>query len=168
MDVPGRPVISNYGTPIEGVLAFVDFHLQPIIRTLAHIIKDTTEFLSKLKELDDIPDGAIICTTDVVGLYPHIPHDEGLKSMKEMIEESEKGLSSTILSQDLIELAKVILGKNFSEFDNKIYWQKLGTTIGTKFAPSFANMFLSKLERNMLCEYHLKPLVWWRFWTTCS
>ena len=79
LDAPGRPVISNCGTPTEGISEFVDFHIQPIMKPLPHIVKDTTDFLFKLRELDDTPHGAIICTMDVVDLYPHIPHDEGVR-----------------------------------------------------------------------------------------
>ena len=51
----------------------------------------------------------------------------------------------------------------FFEFEDNIYRQKLGTAIGTKFSPSFANMFMSKVESRMLMEYHLAPWVWCRF-----
>ena len=80
-------VISNCGTPTGKLSEFVDFHLQPIIKILPFIIKNTTDFLCKLERLDDIPDNAIICSMDVGGLYPHILHGEGLNSMKEIIEE---------------------------------------------------------------------------------
>ena len=66
---------------------------------------------------------------DVVGLYPHIPHDEGLNIMKCIIEEFGKDL--VIGSDDLIDLARYILEHNFLEFEDKIYRQKLGTAIGT-------------------------------------
>ena len=33
-------------------------------------IKDTADFLDKLKDLGEIPEGAILVTADVVGLYP--------------------------------------------------------------------------------------------------
>ena len=36
--------------------------------------------------------------------------------------------------EDLVDLARLILKNNYFEFDNKIYKQKLGTAIGTKFA----------------------------------
>ena len=81
IDVPGRPVISNCRTPTEKISEFVDFHLQPIVGMLLDIIRDTTDFLCRLRVLGDIPQGAIICSLDVVGLYPHIPHNEGLNSI---------------------------------------------------------------------------------------
>ena len=37
-DVPGRPVISNCATPTEKISEFVDFHLQPTIKILPHVI----------------------------------------------------------------------------------------------------------------------------------
>ena len=82
-------MISNCGTPTEKISEFVDFHLQTIVGMLPNIIRETTDFLCWLRDLGDIPQGAIICSMDVVGLNPHIPHDEGLNSMKCTIEESK-------------------------------------------------------------------------------
>ena len=166
VDVPGRPVISNCGTPTEGISEFVDFYLQPVVGTLPRVIKDTTDFLGRLRDFGDIPENAIICTMDVVGLYPHIPHAEGLESMKVIVEDFQSKFDVnevSVTAEDLVILAKVILDNNYFEFDNNIYRQKLGTAIGTRFAPSFANMFMSRLEDNMLRECHSKPWVWWRF-----
>ena len=36
-------------------------------------IKDTADFLDKIKDLAEIPEGAILVTADVVGVYPSIP-----------------------------------------------------------------------------------------------
>ena len=33
--------------------------------------------IAKLKDMERFPDGAILVTIEVVGLYPNIPHDEG-------------------------------------------------------------------------------------------
>ena len=125
MNVPGRPVISNCGTPAERILKFVDFHLQPIIKTFPHVIKDTTDFLCKLEELGDVPENAIVCIMDVVGLYLHIPHYEALKCLKEVIEEyirkSEIGGNFNIGVDDLVDLAKFILENNCFEFEDNIY-----------------------------------------------
>ena len=43
-------------------------------------------------------------------------------------------------------MANFILENNYFEFEDNICRQILGTAIGTKFAPSFANMFMGKLE----------------------
>ena len=78
-NVPGRSVISNCGTPTEKVSEFLDHQLQPIMKQGNSYIKDTGDFLEKLRAIGEIPRGVILATADVVGLYPSIPHDEGLK-----------------------------------------------------------------------------------------
>ena len=41
-------------------------------------IKYLGDFINKIKELQSIPDGAILVTSDVMVLYPSIPHETGL------------------------------------------------------------------------------------------
>ena len=40
-------------------------------------MKDTSHFLQKIKSLGQLPEGAILCTIDVVGFFPNIPNEEG-------------------------------------------------------------------------------------------
>ena len=51
----------------------MDFHIQPLVRNGPSVNKDTTDFLQKLENLGHIPSTGILCTIDVIGLYPHIP-----------------------------------------------------------------------------------------------
>ena len=106
------------------------------------IIKDKDDFLLKLKELGGAPRNAIVCTIDVVGLYPHILHCEGLEALEKAINDGVV----KIPSEHLLNLAKVILDNNYFEFDERVYGQKLGIAIGTKFAPAFENIFMGVLK----------------------
>lgn len=74
---PDQPVISNFGTAMERISEFVHFHLQPIVKSLPGVIKDSADFLKRFMQLGAIPEGAILCSTDVIGLYPDIPHKGG-------------------------------------------------------------------------------------------
>ena len=47
-DVPGRPIISNCGTPTETLL---DHHRQPVVKGGSFYVKHTQDFLEKLKHL---------------------------------------------------------------------------------------------------------------------
>ena len=117
------------------------------------VIKNTTIFLKRLKQLGVMPEGVILCCMDVIGLYPHITHKEGLETMKKAIEKFLKAREQMGLqcgADDMKELASIILGKNFSTFEGKIYKQRMGTVIGTKSAAAFANIFMSKLDKRML------------------
>ena len=55
----------------------------------------------------------------------------------------------------------IVLATNIFEFDGQLYLQKDGTAIGTKAAPCFANLFMSKWEK-MLKEHWTGDLV--KFW----
>ena len=74
----GGPVISNCSYYTEKISSFLDYHLQPLPQKVKSYINGTNHFLSKLKSLGKLLQGAILCTIDVVGLYPNIPHSEGL------------------------------------------------------------------------------------------
>ena len=45
--IPGRPVISNCGTPTENVSQFLDHHLQPIAKQGESSIRGAGHFFSK-------------------------------------------------------------------------------------------------------------------------
>ena len=104
-NVPGRLVISNCGTPTERASEFLDHHLKPVIQNGKSYIRDSSDFISKIKDLNNISQGALLVTADVVGLYPSIPHDLGLKSLKEVLEKRKLKPVST----DLVRMAEFVL-----------------------------------------------------------
>ena len=83
-NVPGRPLICNCGYYMENISAFLDFHLQLQAQAVKLYIKDTNDFLNKLRSLPKFP--IILCTVDVVGLYPNIPHEEGLSALRKRLD----------------------------------------------------------------------------------
>ena len=48
-------------------------------------VKDSGDFISKIKQINSVPENAILVTADVVGLYCSIPHDAGLKALKQAL-----------------------------------------------------------------------------------
>ena len=55
--------------------------LKPVMQESWSYIKDSGDCLKKVKHLGPIPDGAILVTADVVGLYRSIPHKAGLEAL---------------------------------------------------------------------------------------
>ena len=52
---PGRPVINSIDAPSAQFSRFVDFHLQPIVQSIQSHVKDTTDFINKLAQVEDVP-----------------------------------------------------------------------------------------------------------------
>ena len=159
-DAPGRPVISNCGYYTENISSFLDYHLQPLAQKVKSYIKDTNHFLNRLSSLGKLPQGAILCTVDVVGLYPTIPHSEGLTSLRRVLELRD---NKQISSETLVELAEIVLKNNIFQSDEKTFKQVRGTAIGTKFAPPYAILFMADLEEKILSASEKKPMIWWRY-----
>ena len=79
-NVPSRPVTSNCGTPTKKASEFLDYHLKPVIQKSWSYIKDSEDFIEKIKCISNLPDDASLVTVDVVGLYASISHELGLKA----------------------------------------------------------------------------------------
>ena len=155
-NVPG-PVISNSGYYTENISAFFEFHLKPLAQKVKSYVKDTNDFLRKMASLPALPDDIILCTIDVVGLYPNIPHDEGLIALRKSLESRE---NKTISTDSLIDLADCVLKNNIFEHKFSFFKQLRGTAIGTKMAPPYAIIFMGHLEEQILQNCSFKPLVW--------
>ena len=89
-------------------------------KTVTSYIKDTNHFLKKLSELGEIPEDVILCTVDVVGLYPNIPHEEGLEALRRALDGLE---NKSVSMESLTELAQVVLKNNCFEFHGEFYQQ---------------------------------------------
>ena len=113
-----------------------------------------------MKRLGKLPQGAILFTIDVVGLYPNIPHSEGLNSLRRFLELRD---NKQISSDTLIEPAEIVLKNNLFEFDQKAFKQVRGTAIGTTFAPPYAILFMADLEEKILNAFEEKLMIWWRY-----
>ena len=92
-NVQVRPFISNCGTPTEKCSEFLDYHLKPLMQNGWSYIKDSGDFIKRTRNLGSIPKNAILITADVVGLYPSIPHEAGLKALRELLDKREQHYS---------------------------------------------------------------------------
>ena len=159
-DVPGKPVISNCGTPTEKVSESLDHHFKPVMQEGESYTKDTGDFLNKIKNINDIPENAILVTADVVGLYPSIPHQAGLEALREAL---DKMKTYEVPTRKLVKMAEFVLKNNYFEFSDKVFQQISGTAMGIKFAPPYACIFMDQVESKFLQTQKFQPLLWFRY-----
>ena len=91
-----------------------------------------------------------------------IPHNKGIQSTKEMLA-IHKPPDSPPHSSCIIELLELVLTNNHFEFNGIYYQQMSGTAMGTKLAPSYANLFMTKSEEKYVYTYPQQPKLWKRF-----
>ena len=157
----GRPIISGYDGPTEELSSFVDKLLQPIARQQRSYLKDSTDFINFIEQTK-VPADIILVSMDVMSLYTNIPQEEGIQTVCRAYETFY--LNKPPVPKPLLEQAlRLILQENSFQFNGKNYFQIHGTAMGTKMAVAFANIFISKVETDILSHSTFRPLVWKRY-----
>ena len=101
------------------------------------------DFLKQIKLLGKIPEGAMLVTAGVVRFQPNIPQDLGLQSLRKRF--NEMGICK-------------VPTEEINKFNEKVCKQISGTAIGTKFAPSYACIFMNEMETSFLKRQQLQAL----------
>ncbi|XP_071149216.1 uncharacterized protein [Mytilus edulis] len=158
--IPGRPIVSANGHPTEKISEFVDYHLRPHVRTMPSYIQDTTDYLKKMDSLNPLPNNTILVSMDVSSLYTNIPKNEGIVACEQVWNNRKDKHPPT---DCLVQLLRLVLENNNFVFNDQHYLQVDGTSMGTKMAPSFANIFMGSLEERILSNVPYKPLSWLRY-----
>ena len=101
---------------------FVVYYPQPLVAQSPSYIKDTTDFLCKLKSVGKIPPGSLLLSLDVRSLYTNIPHQEGI-----YVYACRKILSTRDIQEpptdDIINLTISILTKNNFTFNEQQFYK---------------------------------------------
>ena len=127
----GRPVISSISCPTSKISEYVDYHLQSVIKQILSYVKDTNDFISKLKAVETVPDNSCLVLLDVKSLQKNIPNSEGIKAMK-------TSLGKTITAKVITTFLSLILTLSNFVFSCKSYIQVKGCAMGTICALSYA------------------------------
>ena len=153
---PERPIVSGCGATFENANKFIEHHIKHIATTHPTYLQDTPDFLRYIEEINhdgELPDNAILVTFDVVGLFTNIPEEAGLEALREALMERT---AKDIPTEFLVRLMQLILQNNFFKFNNEIWKQEIGASMGSKPIPSYANIFMAKKIDNKIKELALK------------
>ena len=157
-----RPIVSSCESPTENISQFLDFWLKPLMKALPSYLKDTTQFIKEIKNIQIEPN-TLLVTIDVKSLYTSIPPSDGIKACLEALHSSVDSFPDRPDPSVLSCLLEVVLKNNIFEFDGKVFKQLQGTAMGTKLAPAYANIFMGALENSILSHAPLKPSYYRRF-----
>ena len=123
---------------------FVDKDLQPHVKPLKSYVQDTTELINKTKDIF-IPDNSILVTMDVSSLYTNIP--TGIQAVEETL---NKAPAKSIATNGITRTLTLILTLNNFVFNNHFFLQTKGCEMGTKCAPTYANIFMGHFEEKFI------------------
>ena len=156
---PGRPIVSDCSSESYRIAEYLDKMLQPLSNKHSSYVKDTYDFLEKVKNLE-VPENAYLITLDIESLYTNIQTSDGIEAVEKMFRQHPQGLRS---DKEVLELLKLSLEGNDFVFDGQWYLQVSGTAMGKKFAPAYANIMMAIFEEEVLERTDKKPLAYYRF-----
>ena len=135
--------MANIGSVTEPLSQYLDFFIKKFVKTVPSYLGDTTDIL-KLIDSYRCEDNVILVSFDVKNLYGCIPHEVGLKALKHYLDTRPTEMQPP--TSFLLELAKIILTKNFFQYGGSYYLQTLGVSMGSSFSPSFSILTVARWE----------------------
>ena len=112
----------------------------------------------QILETTTYPPDTILVTVDVTSLYLNIPQDEGTDCC---INALNRNQTNPLPDHHLKHLFDFVL-KHIFQFAGDMYQQIHDTAMGTKMAPSYANLFMQHLEESFLRPRPDQPALWKR------
>jgi len=156
---PGRPIVADLASDSSNICKYIDFFLKPLAVQHAAYLKDTYDFLDKVKGKRIEPHW-ILFTADVESLYTNMRFDRILYTIAHMFNLYPDPSRPDSL---ILELIRIILNNNDFIFDGLFYLQVLGMSMGRKFAPSAADIYLIEFDEKAAHGFHIKPEMYFRF-----
>ena len=158
---PGRPIISGIGTSTEYISEFIDEQIKSTAASAPSYVKDSSHFLNLIQnvKIDFTSRKVFLVTMDVISLYTNIPHEEGIQTVLDNVDDTELIVNKNVLN---IFMHLTLELNNFT-FMNDNYLQIHGAAMGSRFSPSYANIYMMSLEKRLLASFPQKPLFYKRF-----
>lgn len=148
--IPGRPIVSSNSTLTYHASVYLDKELQPILKRLRTVCTSARTIIMDM-ETFKAPLGSTILCADVTSLYPNIPIDIGITTVRGVLQDLRCYTISHL--NFLMDLLHWVLTENYCIFDDTIYHQIKGTAMGTPTAVSYSNIFLYGVESPLLLKY---------------
>lgn len=156
---PGRPIVSDCSSDTYNLSNFIDYYLQPLSTKHPAYIKDTPHFIEKMRSFKCNKEFYLI-TLDVESLYTNIDNSHGLQAVRELLSQNP---DPSRPDEEFLEFLELCLKNNDFVFNKKWFLQLWGTSMGKKFAPAYANIFMAYFEQCTLPNCSKLPEMYVRF-----
>ncbi|CAC5381979.1 unnamed protein product [Mytilus coruscus] len=150
-----KAIINGQNHPTEKIAEIVENELSENVRSLPTYIKDTTDFLNNLNEIQQpLPENAIMFCLDVTKLYPSVPRKETQEASKTALENRS---NISIPTEDVLKMMDLVIEINNFSFNGKHFLQTEGTAIGSHLGMNYACTYLGQWEENLFQNSNLQP-----------
>ena len=144
-NTPVRVSTTGCNTAIENLSRFLEVHSAPLATQMPSRIKDTGHLLELIDDinLNELPEGTILVSFDVVNMFPNIDNERGLQTLRVAYDKRTTLKPST---QCLIEALRICLYSNNSTFNNTHLLQTNGTATGAPNSCSYSDLAMQPID----------------------
>lgn len=169
---PGRPIVSSINTFTYFASKYVDKTLQPLYKLIESYVASSQHLICLLEQCDAFPKDCVILCADIESLYPNIPIEQGLRMFRGSVAfyntkyrslHNGQPLLSEYDIRFLVAITRFVLTNNYFTFGDVVYQQINGTAMGTPLAVVFACFVVDFIERTILYETKIVPLLFRRY-----
>ncbi len=143
-----RPICGGPRAVTQGASCLLSKVLTPLVTEMKSYIKDEWDFVRKFPKKIDYDANLLSC--DIKSLYPSIPIDLGLQALEYWLDRFMDKIPPRFTKACILELAEFVLSNNYFIFDEEMYHQIIGTSMGTIFAPPYSCLTVGYLEETKL------------------
>ena len=162
--MPLRPVLCMVDAPQYKLAKWLISVLEPVLSKYSqYTVKDSFEFVEKLKTINQVVKNSFMCSYDVTSLFTNVPVLETIEICLADLYHADLPAPSICESKlrSLLLLSTTDVEFNF---DGTIYRQKDGVAMGSPLGPVLANIFIGFYERKLLTKStDKKPITYFRY-----
>ena len=156
---PGRPIVSDINSDSYRYAEYIDNQLKPLADLHPAYIKNTYDLLEQLTN-QEFSSESYLVTFDVEALYTNIQPEKGIEALQKVYERSGLFIPKFDSVKALLEIS---LNNNDFYFGDQCFRQCFGTSMGKKYAPTYANIFMANWEFEIMQKTEEKPKFYKRF-----
>ena len=142
-----HPIVSACGTATYNTAKFITKILQNYCGKTSSFVKDSTDFIKKIKHLSINPEEEILVSFAVSALFTRIPAPVALQVINSKISTFTNFTNVyKIPAEKFIKLLEFTITNCIFCFNKKFYKQLQGTTMGSPVSPVIANIYMEHFE----------------------
>ena len=159
--MPICPIVSACGTATYNTARFITKSLQNYYGKTSSFVKDSTDFIMKIKHLSINPEEQTLVSFDISALFTSIPVPVALQVINSKISTCTSFTNiCKIPKEKFIKLMEFTLTNYIFCFNTKFYKQLQGTAMGSPVSPVIVNIYMEYFE-SLAIPSSPTSIKWW-------